>query len=112
MAMTPTPVRSGAGFDQGAGALPPGVLEELDRGLRAQVRADGIDPQREAEAVRRMARALVEGYDARSVTGAVAPVVDAAGVVDFQRQLTLAAGKRVVIEGASTCEPTPEITRV
>ncbi|GAA4118028.1 ATPase, T2SS/T4P/T4SS family [Nocardioides fonticola] len=86
MALTPTQAR-GTGVAPGAvpglaGVLPSGVLEELDRGLRAQVRADGIDPQREAEAVRRMARALVEGYDARSLTGAVAPVVDAGAVVE------------------------------
>lgn len=86
MALTPTQAR-GTGGAPGAvpglaGVLPSGVLEELDRGLRAQVRADGIDPQREAEAVRRMARALVEGYDARSLTGAVAPVVDAGAVVE------------------------------
>lgn len=81
MAMTHTQARSGVEVEQGAG-LASGVLEELDRALRAQVRASGVDPQRESEAVRRMARALVEGYDARSVTGAVSPVVDVGSVVE------------------------------
>ena len=61
----------------------PGVLvEALDAQLRAEVRRDGIDPQRDAVLVRRLAERLVQEHDQRSLTGVVAPVGDPATVVE------------------------------
>ncbi|MBM7516019.1 CpaF family protein [Nocardioides nitrophenolicus] len=57
------------------------VVARLDEELRAAVRRDGIDPQREVEAVRRRAAALVREHDERSLTGVVAPVGDADALV-------------------------------
>lgn len=57
------------------------LVDQLDQVLRASVRAEGIDPQRDAGAVRRMATAVVREHDERSLTGVVAPVGDAAAVV-------------------------------
>ncbi|WP_307833500.1 ATPase, T2SS/T4P/T4SS family [Pimelobacter simplex] len=51
-------------------------MARLDEDLRAAVRRDGIDPQREVPAVRRLATALVREHDERSLTGVVAPVAD------------------------------------
>ncbi len=58
------------------------LVDDLDGRVRAVVRRDGIDPQREAERVRRIAEQVVREHDERSLTGAVPPVGDAAGVVD------------------------------
>lgn len=58
------------------------LVEELDSLLRDVVRRDGVDPQRDAGAVRRLAARIVEDHDQRSLTGVVAPVVDPDSVVD------------------------------
>src|SRR3954453_20715758 len=58
------------------------LIETLDGELRAAVRAEGVDPQREASLVRRLADRVVGDHDERSLTGAVAPVEDHEGVVD------------------------------
>lgn len=57
------------------------VVDLLDDLVRAQVRAAAVDPQREAEAVRRIAQGVVREHDARSVTGAVARVADPEALV-------------------------------
>ncbi len=57
------------------------LVARLDADLRAVVRRDGLDPQREVEAVRRLAGALVRAHDERSLTGAVASVDDVEGLV-------------------------------
>jgi len=57
------------------------VLGHLDEELRSAVRRDGLDPQREVAAVRRLAETLVREHDDRSLTGVVAPVADFDGVV-------------------------------
>ena len=58
------------------------AVEDLDAELREAVRRDGIDPQREVVAVRSLASRLVAAHNQRSLTGAVVPVADEAGVVD------------------------------
>ncbi len=58
------------------------VLSTLDGALRAQVRREGLDPQLEAETVRRLAERLVRERDQLSLTGAVLPVTDQRGLVD------------------------------
>lgn len=58
------------------------VVGHLDEALRAAVRRDGLDPQREVAAVRRLAESLVREHDDRSLTGVVLPVSDAGAVVD------------------------------
>lgn len=57
------------------------VVERLDEELRAVVRRDGIDPQNEVVAVRRLATGLVRAHDERSLTGVVAPVADSEALV-------------------------------
>lgn len=57
------------------------VLDHLDEELRSAARRDGLDPQREVVAVRRLAETLVREHDDRSLTGVVAPVADIDGVV-------------------------------
>lgn len=52
------------------------LLESLDAQLREAVRREGIDPQRDAHAVRALAERLLVEHDQRSLTGAVAPVGD------------------------------------
>ena len=59
-----------------------GIVESLDSRLRARVRRDGIDPQRDAAALRLLAERVVAEHDDQSLTGAVLPVVDRAAVVD------------------------------
>ena len=49
--------------------------------MRAAVRRDGVDPQREVHLVRTIAEQVVRAHDERSLTGAVTPVADASGVV-------------------------------
>jgi pilus assembly protein CpaF len=58
------------------------LIETLDGVLRAAVRAEGVDPQRDASLVRRLADRVVGDHDERSLTGAVAPVEDHEAVVD------------------------------
>lgn len=52
------------------------VVARLDEDLRSAVRRDGLDPQREIAAVRRLAAALVRAHDEHSLTGRVTPVAD------------------------------------
>ena len=52
------------------------LVELLDAQVRAAVRSDAVDPQREAHLVRRIAERVVREHDERSLTGAVAPVPD------------------------------------
>lgn len=57
------------------------VLDQLDLHLRELVRREHVDPQRDADVVRRMAESVVREHDQRSLTGAVAPVVDVSATV-------------------------------
>ena len=57
------------------------LVEQLDHHVRARVRTEGVDPQREAVLVRRIAEGVVREHDERSLTGVVAPVPDADAVV-------------------------------
>jgi pilus assembly protein CpaF len=57
------------------------VLDRLDLHLRELVRRDHVDPQRDADVVRRMAESVVREHDERSLTGAVAPVADVSATV-------------------------------
>ena len=57
------------------------LIERLDGEVRSIVRSDGVDPQRDAQLVRRIAERVVRDHDERSLTGAVAPVPDADAVV-------------------------------
>ncbi len=58
------------------------LIEALDAELRSVVRAEGVDPQREAARVRRLATGVVGEHDQRSLTGAVPPVEDPEAVVE------------------------------
>lgn len=58
------------------------TVERLDAELRAVVRRDGVDPQRDVGLVRGVAVRLVAEHDQRSLTGSVTPVADPAAVVD------------------------------
>src|SRR3954469_22390786 len=57
------------------------LVDALDDQLRAAVRRDGVDPQRDVRLVRALAEQVVRAHDERSLTGAVAPVADATAVV-------------------------------
>lgn len=57
-------------------ATPAVLVDELDRQVRAALRRDGIDPQREVGAVRDLAAAAVAAHDDASLSGAVRPVED------------------------------------
>ena len=57
------------------------LMEELDARVREQVRTEGVDPQRDAVVVRRIAEDVVRRHDERSLTGAVVPVADPGAVV-------------------------------
>ncbi len=57
------------------------LVETLDLRVRDQVRAEGVDPQRDAPLVRRIAEGVVRDHDHRSLTGAVDPVADVDSVV-------------------------------
>jgi pilus assembly protein CpaF len=57
------------------------LLDELDASVREQVRAEGVDPQREALRVRRIAEDVVRRHDERSLTGVVVPVADPGAMV-------------------------------
>jgi len=57
------------------------LVDRLDAQVRAAVRRDGVDPQRDVQLVRSIAEQVVRDHDERSLTGAVAPVPDAPGVV-------------------------------
>lgn len=57
------------------------LVELLDQHVRELVRREGVDPQRDAEIVRRIADSVVREHDERSLTGVVAPVPDIDAVV-------------------------------
>jgi len=57
------------------------LVESLDQRVREAVRREGVDPQRDAIVVRRLAEAVVRAHDERSLTGVVAPVSDVDAVV-------------------------------
>jgi pilus assembly protein CpaF len=59
-----------------------GIIADLDAQVRAQVQRDGVDPQRESGAVRRLAERVVRDHDRRSLTGAVPSITDHDQVVD------------------------------
>ncbi|MEP9381467.1 CpaF family protein [Nocardioides cheoyonin] len=52
------------------------VVDQLDQHVRERVRAEGVDPQRDAPVVRRIAESVVRAHDERSLTGAVAALPD------------------------------------
>jgi pilus assembly protein CpaF len=58
------------------------LASALTDDLRARVREEGVDPQAQTGVVRSLAEALAAEHDRRSLTGAVAPVEDMAGLVD------------------------------
>ena len=57
------------------------VVEDLDAQVRAAVRRQGVDPQRDEALVRRIATEVVRDHDERSLTGRVVPLADPAAVV-------------------------------
>ena len=57
------------------------LVESLGERVRTLVRSEGVDPQRDAVIVRRIAEGVVRKHDERSLTGAVAPVQDVESVV-------------------------------
>ena len=57
------------------------LVESLDERVRSLVRSEGVDPQRDAVVVRRIAESVVREHDDLSLTGAVAPVPDVDSVV-------------------------------
>ena len=57
------------------------VIEQLDARLRERVRREGVDPQREAGLVRRIAEQVVREHDEHALTGAVASIPDVDGYV-------------------------------
>ena len=50
--------------------------------VRLRVRDSGVDPQRDAGTVRRIAESVAQAHDERSLTGAVAPLEDLPALVD------------------------------
>lgn len=67
---------------EGATPDPVSLTERLDADLRAVVRREGVDPQRQVEQVRSLATTLVREYDQRSLDGSVAPLVEPTRVID------------------------------
>lgn len=57
------------------------LVEQFDQHVRELVRREGVDPQREAAVVRRLAESVVRDHDQRSLTGQVAAVHDPSAVV-------------------------------
>ncbi len=57
------------------------LVQRLDGQVRERVRREGVDPQREALLVRRIAEDVVRDHDELSLTGAVAPVADDGAMV-------------------------------
>lgn len=58
------------------------LVDEFDQQLKAAVRQAGIDPQTEIARVRALATHAVAAHDEVSLTGAVVPVADPAGLVE------------------------------
>lgn len=57
------------------------LVDRLDELVRASVRREGVDPQREVDVVRRIAEGVVLSHDERSLTGAVESVPDPGAMV-------------------------------
>ncbi|NYG56643.1 CpaF family protein [Nocardioides perillae] len=57
------------------------LVSVLDQRVRERVRREGVDPQRESGAVRRIAETVVREHDELSLTGTVLPVGDPAALV-------------------------------
>ncbi|TCJ29972.1 CpaF family protein [Nocardioides jejuensis] len=57
------------------------LVEQIDQRVRERVRAEGVDPQHEPTAVRRLAEEAVRLHDERSLTGQVLRVVDPSRVI-------------------------------
>jgi len=57
------------------------LVDQLDQHVRERVRREGVDPQRDATVVRRIAEGVVSDHDERSLTGAVIPVPNPESVV-------------------------------
>ena len=57
------------------------LVDDLDEHVRVLVRREGVDPQRDAGVVRRIAETVVRDHDERSLTGRVAPVADVDAMV-------------------------------
>src|SRR3954452_5776942 len=57
------------------------VVEQLDGHVRERVRREGVDPQRDAAVVRRIAEVVVREHDERSLTGAVVALADPGALV-------------------------------
>ena len=57
------------------------LVETLDARVREIVRGEGVDPQRDAIRVRRIAESVVREHDERSLTGVVTPVPEPTAVV-------------------------------
>ncbi len=57
------------------------LVDQLDEHVRELVRREGVDPQRDAPVVRRIAEGVVRDHDERSLTGAVTPVPNPESVV-------------------------------
>ncbi len=79
MALTQPMAHAGAGARRAGGHA--GLVEELDEQVRAVVRREGVDPQRDAGVVRRIAAEVVRAHDERSLTGRVVPVADPEAMV-------------------------------
>ena len=75
----PHPRRSGASTS--AHSSHDALVDGLDATLRELVRREGVDPQRDADVVRRLAEGVVRRHDDHSLTGAVAPLADPDAVV-------------------------------
>lgn len=83
MGMTPLPTRPRPLMPPGSQLPGQGsaLVDQLDETVRAIVRREGVDPQRDAGTVRRIAEGVVREHDERSLTGQVAPVGDVDRVV-------------------------------
>ena len=57
------------------------LVDDLDAQVRDVVRREGVDPQRDAAHVRRIAEQVVRAHDERSLTGIVSPVDDAHSMI-------------------------------
>lgn len=57
------------------------LVEQIDQRVRERVRAEGVDPQHEPGAVRRLAEEAVRLHDERSLTGQVARVQEPGRVI-------------------------------
>ncbi|WP_310964357.1 CpaF family protein [Nocardioides terrisoli] len=74
----PTSVR----MPSGAAPTPDSLVEELAERVRASVRHQAIDPQRDPAAVHAIAVQEIRAHDDLSLTGAVLPIGDPAAVAD------------------------------